>query len=258
LRGGAGAAGSWRTALRAALLAATCALAGCAAPPATEGETAAAVPANAKLLPLPSELAVPAGAEARSNVPSVRYDLAVSGADELGPDDGVPGDDTLRNVFERGGASWYGIQFHQRKTASGERFDMTALTAAHKTLPFNTRVCVRSLVNGSEVLVRINDRGPYTQGRVIDLSRAAAERIGLAGLGIKQVSLSIMDHEGMQCGGETVAANDLEPPAPVGESVAVRPVAEPVAVRPVAHRKLQPKPKPKARAKAAPAPRRRG
>jgi rare lipoprotein A len=97
-------------------------------------------------------------------VPSVRYDLAVSGTGELTPDDGVPGDDGPREIFERGGASWYGIQFHQRKTASGERFDMTAMTAAHKTLPFNTRVCVRSLVNGSEVLVRINDRGPYAIG----------------------------------------------------------------------------------------------
>jgi rare lipoprotein A len=113
----------------------------------------------------------------------------------------VPGDDGPRDIFERGGASWYGIQFHQRKTASGERFDMTAMTAAHKTLPFNTRVCVRSLVNGSEVLVRINDRGPYALGRVIDLSRAAADRIGLTGLGIKQVALTVVDRDGMRCGG---------------------------------------------------------
>ncbi len=149
----------------------------------------------------------------------MRYDLAVSGAGELTPDDGIPGD---REIFERGGASWYGIQFHQRKTASGERFDMTALTAAHKTLPFNTRVCVRSLVNGREVLVRINDRGPYASGRIIDLSRAAAESIGLLGLGIKQVALSIMDKDTDSCGGETIgaaepstdAAQDPAPPSP--------------------------------------------
>ena len=109
----------------------------------------------------------------------------------MAPDDGVPGDEGPREIFERGGASWYGIQFHQRKTANGERFDMTAMTAAHKTLPFNTRVCVRSLVNGREVLVRINDRGPYASGRIIDLSRAAAEAIGMLGMGIKQVALSI-------------------------------------------------------------------
>jgi len=158
-------------------------------------------------------MAVPPGAPARSSVPSVRYDLAVSGTGELGPDDGVPGDSGPREIFERGGASWYGIPFHQRKTASGERFDMTAMTAAHKTLPFNTRVCVRSLVTGSEVLVRITDRGPYAQGRIIDLSRAAAERIGMIGLGIKQVALTIIDREGMRCGGLEAEKGETATPA---------------------------------------------
>lgn len=199
------AAGSLRGAIRLVLVTATCVLAGCAMPPATDAE-------GGHLRPLPSAIAVPPGAAPRSNVPSVRYDLAVSGADELTPDDGVPGDDGPRDIFERGGASWYGIQFHQRKTASGERFDMTAMTAAHKTLPFNTRVCVRSLVNGSEVLVRINDRGPYALGRVIDLSRAAADRIGLTGLGIKQVALTVVDRDGMRCGGLPVEAGDAQAP----------------------------------------------
>jgi rare lipoprotein A len=177
-------------------------------PPATEGG------ADAKLLPLPRQLAVPPGSPPRSGVPSVRYDLAAPGGGDLGPDDGVPGDGGPREIFERGGASWYGIPFHQRKTASGERFDMMAMTAAHKTLPFNTRVCVRSLVNGSEVLVRITDRGPYAQGRIIDLSRAAADRIGMIGLGIKQVALTIIDREGMRCGGvEVEGAGAVTPPA---------------------------------------------
>jgi rare lipoprotein A len=188
-------------------------------PPATEGGP---TDKDAKLLPLPRQLAVPPGAPARSNVPSVRYDLAVSGAGELGPDDGVPGDGGPREIFERGGASWYGIQFHQRKTASGERFDMTAMTAAHKTLPFNTRVCVRSLVNGSEVLVRITDRGPYAQGRIIDLSRAAAERIGLIGLGIKQVALTIIDREGMRCGGSEVEEDVAQAQAPAAAPAPAR------------------------------------
>jgi rare lipoprotein A len=179
-------------------------------PPATDAE------GNAKLLPLPRAIAVPPGAAARSSVPAVRYDLAVSGMGEQAPDDGVP-DDGPREIFERGGASWYGIQFHQRKTASGERFDMTAMTAAHKTLPFNTRVCVRSLVNGSEVLVRINDRGPYAAGRVIDLSRAAADRIGLTGLGIKQVALTVVDRDGMRCGGLQVEAGDAAAPTASSE-----------------------------------------
>jgi rare lipoprotein A len=178
-------------------------------PPATDMD-------GGKLQPLARAIAVPPGAAPRSNVPSVRYDLAVSGADELTPDDGVPGDDGPRDIFERGGASWYGIQFHQRKTASGERFDMTAMTAAHKTLAFNTRVCVRSLVNGSEVLVRINDRGPYALGRVIDLSRAAADRIGLTGLGIKQVALTVVDRDGMRCGGLPVQASDAQAPVAAG------------------------------------------
>lgn len=206
------------TSLRIALVAATCVLAGCAMPPATEGGPADKE--DAKLLPLPRKLAVPPGAPARSSVPSVRYDLAVSGIGEA--DDGVPGDSGPREIFERGGASWYGIQFHQRKTASGERFDMMAMTAAHKTLPFNTRVCVRSLVNGSEVLVRITDRGPYAQGRIIDLSRGAAERIGLIGLGIKQVALTIIDREGMRCGGSEVEEDVAQAQAPAAAPAPAR------------------------------------
>ncbi|MBO9516331.1 MAG: septal ring lytic transglycosylase RlpA family protein [Variovorax sp.] len=180
-------------------------LAACSTPPSTPGE------GDAKpkgLRPLVRQPALPPGAPPRSQVPSVRYDLAVSGAGEL--DDGMP-EDPNREIFERGGASWYGIQFHQRKTASGERFDMMAFTAAHKTLPFNTRVCVRSLVNGREVLVRINDRGPYTAGRIIDLSRAAADSIGLVGLGIKQVALSVVDKDDT-CAG--VAVGEADPSVP--------------------------------------------
>ncbi len=147
-------------------------------------------------------------------MPSINYELTNSGSD-LPPDDGVPGDGGPREVFERGGASWYGIQFHQKKTANGERFDMGAMTAAHKTLPFGTKVCVRSLVNGKEVLVRINDRGPYSAGRIVDLSRAAADQIGLTSLGIKQVALSVIDRNGQRCGGEAVAADALTPVADV-------------------------------------------
>lgn len=93
--------------------------------------------------------------------------------------------------FERGHASWYGPRFHGRLTASGERYDMYALTAAHKTLPFGTVVRVRSNVLGREVDVRINDRGPFAPGRVIDVSRAAAEALGLVGTGVADVSLML-------------------------------------------------------------------
>ena len=90
---------------------------------------------------------------------------------------------------EQGGASWYARYFHGRRTANGERYDQNELTAAHKTLPFGTVVRVRSEVNGKEVDVRINDRGPFVAGRVIDLSQAAAKALGMLQLGVKRVTL---------------------------------------------------------------------
>ncbi len=80
---------------------------------------------------------------------------------------------------QRGLASWYGGRFHGRRTANGERFDMYALTAAHRTLPMSSQVRVRNPANGRSVVVRINDRGPFHGGRMIDLSYAAARQIGL-------------------------------------------------------------------------------
>ncbi len=91
--------------------------------------------------------------------------------------------------IERGRASWYGEPFHGRRTASGEIFNMNDLTAAHKTLPFGTRLRVRNPVTGQEVLVRVNDRGPHVAGRIIDLSRAAAAQIGLLRAGTTTVVL---------------------------------------------------------------------
>jgi len=93
--------------------------------------------------------------------------------------------------FQRGTASWYGPRFNGRRTASGERFDMHEFTAAHRTLPFGTLVRVHSLVNGRDVDVRITDRGPYAGNRIIDLSRAAAEELGMLGLGFKEVVLMV-------------------------------------------------------------------
>lgn len=86
-----------------------------------------------------------------------------------------------------GKASWYGPRFHGRKTASGEPFNQHDLTAAHRSLPFGTRVKVTNLKNGKSVVVRINDRGPYAKGRVIDLSRAAAKRLDMLRSGVAQV-----------------------------------------------------------------------
>ncbi|ROT94232.1 septal ring lytic transglycosylase RlpA family protein [Altererythrobacter sp. FM1] len=103
------------------------------------------------------------------------------------------GDDDAGQVIGSGVASYYGRKFNGRPTASGERFDMNALTAAHKTLPFGSKVRVTNPRNGKSVVVRINDRGPYSHGRLIDLSRAAASEIGIVGPGSGTVELALLD-----------------------------------------------------------------
>ena len=90
-------------------------------------------------------------------------------------------------------ASYYSDEFNGRKTANGETFDMNDLTAAHRTLPFNTRLRVRNLSNDQEVVVRVNDRGPFKKDRVIDLSLEAAKRIGLIPTGTAPVELEILE-----------------------------------------------------------------
>lgn len=96
---------------------------------------------------------------------------------------------------QQGKASWYGKKFHGRKTSSGETYNMYAMTAAHKTLPMGTRVRVHNMNNNKEIVVRINDRGPFVRGRIIDLSYTAAKKIGIVGPGTAPV--------------EIVAINDL-------------------------------------------------
>lgn len=96
-------------------------------------------------------------------------------------------------AFGAGMASFYGAELHGRRTASGERFDMHDLTAAHRTLPFGTRVVVTNPANGRSVTVRINDRGPFHGNRVIDLSRAAASELGLVARGQGRVELALVE-----------------------------------------------------------------
>jgi len=91
-----------------------------------------------------------------------------------------------------GKASWYGKAFSGRPTASGELFDPSQMTAAHKTLAFGTRVRVTHLGNGRSVIVRINDRGPFTGGRVIDLSEAAARELGMIQAGVAEVRVEVL------------------------------------------------------------------
>jgi rare lipoprotein A len=93
----------------------------------------------------------------------------------------------------RGSASYYAAKFHGRRTASGEAFDNRAMTAAHRTLPFGSLVRVTNPASGASVVVRINDRGPFTRGRMIDVSRAAAEQLGLIAPGHATVELALVE-----------------------------------------------------------------
>lgn len=96
--------------------------------------------------------------------------------------------------WQEGIASWYGRKYHRRRTASGERYDMFALTAAHRTLPFGTVLKVTNLENGRTVNVRVNDRGPFVKGRIIDLSLAAARKIDMETAGIVRVRIEIINN----------------------------------------------------------------
>jgi rare lipoprotein A len=104
---------------------------------------------------------------------------------------------TLGVPLERGIASWYGPKFNGKLTASGERYDMNAFTAAHPSLPFGTKIGVRNTRTGREVVVRVNDRGPYSKNRVLDLSYAAAKEVGVVGPGTASVEIYQIPQAGM-------------------------------------------------------------
>ena len=117
---------------------------------------------------------------------------------------------------EEGIASWYGIPFHGRRAADGEIYDMETLVAAHRLMPFNTWVDVTNLANGKSVKVRIIDRGPFVEGRILDLSKAAAREIGLLGPGTGRVRIQVIaapadvpanDFYGVQVGAFSVREN---------------------------------------------------
>ncbi|MCX8160461.1 MAG: septal ring lytic transglycosylase RlpA family protein [Candidatus Saccharicenans sp.] len=107
--------------------------------------------------------------------------------------------------METGIASWYGPEFHGRPTSSREIFDQNDLTAAHPTLPFGTMVLVTNLENGRQVTVRINDRGPFVKGRIIDLSYAAARLLGMVGPGTARVRLEVTGQEPPKAGPQSGA-----------------------------------------------------
>lgn len=112
---------------------------------------------------------------------------------------------------EDGIASWYGGKFHGRKTSNGEVYDMHSMTAAHKTLPMDTMLLIENLDNGMKTVVRINDRGPFVRGRIVDLSYKAAQSLGIAEKGIAKVQATALGEEAVSKWGEnpTLMYKDL-------------------------------------------------
>jgi rare lipoprotein A len=136
-------------------------------------------------------------------------------------------------LVEKGIASWYGRRFHGRRTASGETYNMYAMTAAHKTMPIPSYARVRNPANGREVIVRVNDRGPFSRGRVIDLSYAAAVRLGVQN-GIAPVEVERITYEEIRAGltgrGPAAARAPVPAPAPAPAPIAPPPALAPAVV----------------------------
>ena len=189
----------------AALLLATL-LAGCSSPPRPGSDGAEARP-PARLIQVPD--AVPRVEPQRSGGPNKPYVVLGQAYTPL------TGDPV---VVERGLASWYGRKFHGLPTSNGETYDMYAMTGAHKTMPLPSYARVRNPANGREVVLRINDRGPFHPDRVIDLSYTAALKLGVLG-GVAPVEVERITHEAMHSGhwqaqgGRVAAAPLAAPPA---------------------------------------------
>jgi rare lipoprotein A len=124
---------------------------------------------------------------------------------------------TAHGFVQTGIASWYGRGFHGKKTSSGETYDMHAMTAAHKTLPMNTMLLVENLENGRKAVVRVNDRGPFVRGRIIDLSYAAAKRLGYAGKGTARVRITALAEAERRRGGAGTPRLKRHPDFDAGE-----------------------------------------
>jgi rare lipoprotein A len=124
---------------------------------------------------------------------------------------------SAKGYQESGGASWYGKKFHGYLTANGEKYDMYGMTAAHKSLPIPTYVQVTNLANNNKVVGRVNDRGPFHKGRIIDLSYAAAAKLGMLSNGTGQVLVESIDPT--TWGGNKTAGNDLVIKKPVETQV---------------------------------------
>ena len=146
-------------------------------------------PAPRPAPPRPVPDAVPRVEPIRQGTPNLPYEVR---GETYEPEIGdVP-------IAETGVASWYGKPFHGRRTANGEVYNMNAMTAAHKTMPLPSYALVLNPANGRQVVVRVNDRGPFKNGRIIDLSRAAARRLGIGG--IAKVEVRRLTHDEISSG----------------------------------------------------------
>jgi rare lipoprotein A len=168
-------------------------------------DTPAAAPAAPKAPPAPAAAprphppdAVPRVVAIPQGAPNLPYEIKGEVYDPESDD--VP-------LVETGIASWYGRPFHGRRTATGEVYDMNAMTAAHKTMPLPSYAVVRNPKNRREVVVRVNDRGPFKPGRVIDLSRAAARKLGISG--IAPVEVRRLTHAEIRSGSWRLPAQRL-------------------------------------------------
>ena len=140
-----------------------------------------------------AEVAPPTSGEENGDIPKDQWGQKKSETYTVNGETYYPLEDAT-GFTQTGVASWYGSNFHGKNTASGETYNQKSLTAAHKTLPFNTLVRVRNMDNGKTVVVRINDRGPFKKNRIIDLSKKAATQLGMAGVGTANVKLGIMSN----------------------------------------------------------------
>ncbi len=189
-----------RVHLAATSLIALLALPGCgllAPAPAPQPEAGPVTPAPAPV-PAPPKPSPPPpiAQDARPRVERLKsgppnHSYAIKGERYEPEDSDVP-------MIETGLASWYGKPFHGRRTASGEVYDMNAMTAAHKTMPLPSYALVRNPANGHQVVVKVNDRGPFIKGRVIDLSRAAARKLRIGG--VSRVEVRRLTHAEIKTG----------------------------------------------------------
>ena len=194
-----------RSLARLIALAAAVGIAGCGTPSGAPDADGPGTRAPGELLRIPD--AVPRVEPIRDGGPNKPYEVLGLSFVPMKSD---------RPFVQRGLASWYGRKFHGRPTASGELYDMYAMTAAHPTMPIPSYARVRNPANGREVIVRVNDRGPFHRGRVIDLSYTAALKLDLL-RGVAAVDVARITHAEIRSGAWKAAGRASSPPLEPGE-----------------------------------------